>query len=293
MKPYEGIPLRPDKQGKVRDLYDLGDSLILVATDRISAFDGVLKTRIPGKGRILTQISNFFFAKTAGIVPNHLIETDYRRFPEPFSRYPELEGRAVLVRKGRILPFECIVRGYLLGSGFKSYQATGKISGIALPPGLKERDRLPEPIFTPTTKAEAGHDQPVTFADVEATLGKKKAAELRERSLELYRFASEHCLARGIVLADTKLEFAEIDGELVLADELFTPDSSRYFDQQELLHSPEPQSFDKQYVRDYLIRQGLDKRPEGAELPEDVVRRTVERYVEVGRRITGKDPLGA
>lgn len=293
MKPYEGIPVRPDKQGKVRDLYDLGDRLILVATDRISAFDGVLKTRIPGKGRILTQISNFFFEKSAGIVRNHLLETDYRRFPEPFCHFPELEGRAVLVRKGRILPFECIVRGYLLGSGYRSYQATGKVSGIPLPAGLKERDRLPEPIFTPTTKAQIGHDEPVTFADVEAALGKKRAAEVRERSLQLYRFASEYCLARGLVLADTKLEFAEIDGELVLADELFTPDSSRYFDQDELLHSSGPQSFDKQYVRDYLVRRGLDARASGAELPPDVVQRTVERYVEVGRRITGRDPLGA
>lgn len=292
MKPYEGIPLRPDKQGKVRDLYDLGDRLLIVATDRISAFDGVLKTRIPGKGRILTQISNFFFAKTGAIIPNHLIETDYRRFPEPFCRFPELDGRAVLVRKGRILPFECIVRGYLLGSGFKSYQATGAISGIPLPPGLKERDRLPEPIFTPTTKAEAGHDQPVTYAEVEAALGKQKAAELRERSLELYRFAAAYCLERGIVMADTKLEFAEIDGELVLADEAFTPDSSRYFDRDELLCSPEPKSLDKQYVRDYLIEHGMDKHPEGAELPGEVVRRTVERYIEVGRRITGIDPLG-
>lgn len=292
MEPYRGIPLRPDKQGKVRDLFDLGESLILVATDRISAFDGVLKTPIPGKGRILTQISNFFFEKTRHLIPNHLIETDYRRFPEPFCRYPDLEGRAVLVKKGKIIPFECIVRGYLLGSGLKSYQATGAISGVALPPGLKERDRLPEPIFTPTTKAEAGHDEPVTFEEVEAALGKRRAAELRERSIELYRFASKYCLERGIVLADTKLEFAEIDGELVLADELFTPDSSRYFDREELLRAPDPKSFDKQYVRDYLISQGAEKRPEGAELPGEVVRRTVERYVEVGRRITGESLLG-
>jgi len=287
---YQGIPARPDKQGKVRDIFDLGDTLIIVATDRISAFDGVLKSLIPGKGRILNQISNFFFAKTESVISNHLIETDYTRFPEPYRNFAELEGRAVGVKKGVIQPFECVVRGYLLGSAYKSYLKDQTICGIKLPGGLQENDRLPEPIFTPTTKADEGHDMPVTFEEMADVLGKERAVALKEKSIQLYRFAGEYCLSRGVVLADTKLEFAEIGGELILVDEIFTPDSSRYFDAEEMQHAvatgAKPKSLDKQFVRDYLAAHGADTHPEDVTLPDDVIRRTVERYEEVLGRLT-------
>jgi len=288
---YEGIPVTPDKQGKVRDIFDLKDKLIIVATDRISAYDGVLKSLIPGKGKILNRISNFFFDKTRHLIDNHLIETDYRRFPAPFNSFEALDGRAVLVRKGEILPFECVVRGYLLGSAYKSYVKDRTVCGIELPPGLKENDRLPEPIFTPTTKAAEGHDMPVTFEEMARAIGSERAEELKARTLELYSYAAGYALERGIVLADTKLEFALIGGKLVLADEVFTPDSSRYFDAEEMTAAvatgAKPKSLDKQFVRDYLAQVGAVDKPESVELPQDVIDKTVERYQEVLERLTG------
>lgn len=282
--------MAPDKKGKVRDLFDLGDTMVIVATDRISAYDGVLRSLIPGKGKILNTLSNFFFKKTAHLIKNHLIETAYEKFPEPFNQFGELEDRAVYVKKGEIQPFECVVRGYLLGSAYKSYLKDRTVCGIELPAGLKENDRLPEPIFTPTTKAEEGHDLPVTFAQMASAIGTERAQALRDRTLALYAFAAEYALERGIVLADTKLEFAEIDGELVLADEVFTPDSSRYFDAAELEAAvktgSKPKSYDKQFVRDYLTAHGGADHPEDVELPEDVIARTVERYQDVLRRLT-------
>ncbi len=291
MKAYQGIPQQPDKQGKVRDLFNVGESLIIVATDRISAFDGVLKSLIPGKGRILTQISNFFFDLTKEQAKNHLVETDHRNFPAPFNGYDDLEGRAVQVKKGVIQPFECVVRGYLLGSAYKSYVKDGTVCGIQLPAGLKENDRLPEPIFTPTTKAEEGHDMPVTFEEMANDLGSERAALLRDMTLELYHYVGEYALSRGVVLADTKLEFAEVDGEVIVADEIFTPDSSRYFDAEEMESAvktgAKPKSLDKQFVRDYLAQHGSDESPEDVVLPDDVIERTVERYNEVFQRLTG------
>ena len=277
------------KQGKVRDIYDLGDVLLMVATDRISAFDVVMPSPIPGKGRILTQMSRFWFKKMDGLIPNHLITTDVGLFPPECHPYVDmLRDRSMLVRKAEPLSAECIVRGYLSGSGWKSYLESGRLCGMTLPTGLQESDRLPDPLFTPSTKAEVGaHDENISFEQFENMLGKDLAARLRDVSLTIYKRAVEFAVTRGIIIADTKFEFGMIDGELALIDEILTPDSSRFWPKD--AHSPGgPQrSFDKQYVRDYLLSLGWDQRPPAPELPPEVIENTRRKYEEALRRLTG------
>ncbi len=279
------------RSGKVRDLYDLPDgSLLLVASDRLSAFDVVLPTAIPDKGRVLTGLSRHWFAETADLVPNHLLGTDPASLPAACAADgAELRGRAMICRPLRILPVECVVRGYLAGSGWKDYRATGRVSGIALPAGLREGDRLPTPIFTPSTKAEAGHDEPIDFDAVAALVGGLRAEAAREAALRVYDRGASACERAGIILADTKLEFG-VDpdsGDLVLADEVLTPDSSRFWEASAWEPGRAQASYDKQYVRDWLEAQPWDKTPPGPALPADVVAGTRARYVEAFERITG------
>ena len=276
------------RRGKVRDVYDLGDRLLIVATDRISAFDVVLPTPIPSKGAVLTQLSLFWFRLLADVVPNHVLTADVSEYPRELLAYREqLEGRSMLVTKTEPFPVECVVRGYLAGSGWKDYRASGAVCGIALPPGLRESDRLEEPLFTPSTKAEAGHDENISFAEMSRLVGAVRAAELRDVTLEVYRRARAHAEGRGILLADTKLEFGLRDGKLVWIDEAFTPDSSRFWPRDAYAPGRPQPSFDKQYVRDYLETLDWDKRPPGPSLPEDVVTRTREKYLEAYARLTG------
>lgn len=285
-----GLP--PPRRGKVRDVYDLGDRLLIVATDRLSAYDHVLKPPIPGKGKILTQLSTFWFGELGRVVPHHLIETDARRFPAELAGYAEvLRGRAVLVEKARVVPFECVARGYLAGSGYREYVASGEVCGIALPPGLLRASRLPEPIFTPATKAEAGHDENVGFETMAAAIGAELAGKLRELTLALYEIGARRAAERDLLLADTKFEFGVVDsGEVILIDEVLTPDSSRYWDAARWQPGEEPVSFDKQYVRNWLDSTGWDHQSPPPELPEDVVEGTRERYLEAFRRLTGCEP---
>ena len=278
------------RQGKVRDMYDLGDALLMVATDRISAFDVVMPNPIPGKGRILTQMSMFWFELTEGLIPNHLITADVARFPQACHPYADkIRDRSMLVRKAEPLSVECIVRGYISGSGWKSYVETGKICEIKLPNGLIESDRLPEPIFTPSTKADIGdHDENISFKQVEDILGNALAARLRDVSLAIYKKAVEFAESRGIIIADTKFEFGLIDDELVLIDEILTPDSSRFWPKDTYSPGGPVKSFDKQYVRDYLLSLGWDKRPPAPELPPEVVENTRRKYDEALQRLTGE-----
>jgi phosphoribosylaminoimidazole-succinocarboxamide synthase len=276
--------------GKVRDLYAVDEHLLLVASDRVSAFDVVLPTPIPSKGEILTRISAFWFARLAHLVPNHLVTMDVRAFPEPLPAHAaDLAGRTMLCRRADMLPVECVARGYLAGSGWKEYQASGTVCGIALPAGLRESDKLPEPIFTPATKAALGdHDENITFEQATAILGAETAAQARDLTLALYRAAHDHAAERGIILADTKFEFGWIDGELILCDEALTPDSSRYWPADAYAPGRGQDSYDKQIVRDWLEASGWDKTPPGPELPPDVVARTRARYIEVYERLTGE-----
>jgi len=284
-----GLPA--PRRGKVRDVYDLGDRLLIVACDRISAYDHVLRPGIPGKGRILNQLTNFWFERFAGVVRGHLLASRAEDFPsELAAARGQLEGRAVLVRKTEVVPFECVARGYLAGSAFKEYARSGETCGIALPPGIERAAALPEPIYTPATKAESGHDENVDFATLEAALGSERASGLRSRTLELYRLGAEHLASCGLILADTKFEFGLLDGELVLIDEVLTPDSSRFWERSEWTPGSEPVSFDKQFVRNWLDASGWDHESPPPALPEEVVRGTLERYVEAFRRITGRDP---
>jgi len=280
------LPLPLFKRGKVRDTYDLGSRLLIVASDRISAFDSVLPTPIPLKGRVLTTLSVFWFEKTRHIVANHHITTDLSGLGLGREELSLLEGRAMVVKKAEILPVECVIRGYLSGSAWKEYRQSGEVCGIPLPKGLAESEKLPEPIFTPATKATTGHDENISFDKCERLLG-RRAHELREKSLELYRFAAAYALARGIILCDTKFEWGVSDGELLLVDEIFTPDSSRFWDA--ALYKPGgPQpSYDKQFVRDYLERIGWNKEPPAPPLPEEVVQKTQEKYLEALRKLTG------
>jgi phosphoribosylaminoimidazole-succinocarboxamide synthase len=279
------------KRGKVRDVYSAGEAgLVVVASDRISAFDVVLSPGVPGKGVVLTQLSNFWFSRLAGVSPHHLLATELAALPEPFASAPALRGRACLVRNLRIVPVECVVRGYLAGSGWKEYQAGGAVCGIPLPAGLREAERLPRPIFTPSTKADVGHDENITFDRVVGTIGGPLAEELREASLELYRRAASLAEERGIIIADTKFEFGQdAGGEVVWADEALTPDSSRFWPRDGHRPGNSPPSFDKQYVRDWLERSGWNKRPPAPSLPDDVVARTQELYLEAYRRLTGRE----
>ncbi|HYU35411.1 MAG TPA: phosphoribosylaminoimidazolesuccinocarboxamide synthase [Thermoanaerobaculia bacterium] len=284
--------LPPPRRGKVRDVYDLGTELLIVATDRLSAYDHVLQPGIPSKGKILNQLSNFWFERLAARIPNHLLATEPEDFPEVLKRHrDELRGRAVLVRKARVVPFECVARGYLAGSGFREYRTDRRICGIELPPGLDRASPLPQPIFTPATKAETGHDENVDFATVETALGPELAATLRDLTLDLYRIGAAHAAEKDLILADTKLEFGTAeDGQLLLIDEVLTPDSSRYWDVTLWLPGQEPASFDKQFVRNWLDESGWDKESPPPVLPKDVVLGTRDRYMEAFRRLTGREP---
>ncbi len=280
--------LKPPKRGKVRDIYDLGETLLIVATDRISAFDVVLPNAVPEKGRVLTQISRFWFSKTSDIVRNHLISTDVKDYPAECRQHAAvLEGRSMLVKKSRPLPVECIVRGYLSGSGLKEYQSSGSVSGIKLPTGLSEASRLPEPIFTPSTKAEVGeHDLNIDFKSVTSLVGKDIADTIMKHTLAVYRRACEIAEPKGIIIADTKLEFGMYDGDVILIDEVLTPDSSRFWPKNGYREGAVQKSFDKQFVRDYLLSLAWNQKPPAPVLPDDVVRKTSEKYLEVLRMLT-------
>ena len=278
-------------RGKVRDLYAVGDALLLVATDRISAFDHVLGTGIPGKGKILTQISLFWFDLVSSIVPNHLIATDVDDFPASLHPYREqLEGRSMLVKHAAMFPVECVARGYLAGSGWKEYQASGIVCGISLPSGLQDGSQLPEPLFTPATKSQDGaHDENISFAAVETLLGKSDAVELRRLTLAIYNRAAQHAESRGMILADTKFEFGRSPEGIILADEVLTPDSSRFWEASAWQPGGAQPSFDKQFVRDYLESIRWNKQAPAPSLPQDVVDRTLAKYLEAFRRLTRQD----
>ncbi|MBI4161827.1 MAG: phosphoribosylaminoimidazolesuccinocarboxamide synthase [Acidobacteria bacterium] len=284
----EGVRLR--SRGKVRDIYDLGDHLLLVSTDRISAFDCVLPNGIPGKGRVLNLLSEFWFRATREIVPNHLVTTAVEEYPAEIRRHGEiLRHRSMLARKADMIPVECVVRGYLAGSGWREYRETGRLAGIEMPRGLRVAERLPGPVFHPAVKATRGHDENLTYADLVARIGSDLAARLREASLRLYEAGVRRAGASGVLIADTKFEFGRLDGGLVLADELFTPDSSRFWRREEYRPGTAPEAFDKQFVRDYLESVGWDKRPPAPVLPEEVVRETAGRYREIFRVLTGRE----
>ncbi len=273
-------------RGKVRDIYEVGDKLLIVATDRLSAFDAVLPTPIPDKGRVLTQLSLFWFDKLADVVPHHVISAD--NFSGDLASHAAvLEGRAMLVRCTDPVPIECVVRGYLVGSGWKDYQKTGGICGIPLPSGLRESDRLPQPIFTPSTKATTGHDENISFDETVARIGGPLAEKLRDTSLTLYKRAAEHAASRGIIIADTKFEFGLLGDQLIWIDEALTPDSSRFWPADQYAPGKAQPSFDKQYVRDYLEKIGWNKQPPAPALPPDVVAATRDKYRESYQRITG------
>jgi phosphoribosylaminoimidazole-succinocarboxamide synthase len=279
--------------GKVREMYGFGDRLLMVASDRISAFDVVLATPIPDKGRVLTGLSLFWFRRTAEIVPNHLVSADPDAFPEPAAGDRALAGRAMLVRRLVMLPIECVVRGYLAGSGWNDYRATGAVCGHRLPPGLREADRLPEPLFTPSTKASEGHDQNIDRDAGALLVGEERFARLERLSLELYESAAAYAREHGIIIADTKFEFGVDErGEIVLADEVLTPDSSRFWPANAYAPGASPPSFDKQYVRDWLESAGWDKTPPAPELPPHVVEGTRARYAEAYERLT-REPFEA
>jgi phosphoribosylaminoimidazole-succinocarboxamide synthase len=281
----------PHRRGKVRDIYDAGDTLLLVATDRISAFDYVLGSGIPDKGKVLTQLSAFWFDYTRSIVANHVIETDAARFPPELRRHADiLAGRSMLVRKTNPVPIECVARGYLSGSGWKDYVASGSVCGVQLPAGLRESDRLPKPIFTPATKATTGHDINISEADAAGIVGPALLNRLKSLTMALYAAGAEHAERCGILLADTKFEFGLMpDGEVILIDELMTPDSSRYWPKDQYDPGRPQPSFDKQFVRDYLEQIRWNKQPPVPSLPDEVVAKTREKYVEAFRRLSGRE----
>ncbi len=275
-------------RGKVRDIFEAGRDLLMVATDRISAFDVVLPQDIPGKGQVLTGLSLHWFEQTKGLTENHLITADIGAFPEPFSNRPDLAGRAMLVKRADVVPIECVARGYLSGSGWKEYTKDGTVCGIQLPPGLSESERLPEPIFTPATKEATGHDVNITIDEMAGRVGRGLSERLKELTLGLYEFAASHLEERGIILADTKFEFGFAEGELILIDEVLTPDSSRFWPADQYRPGGAQPSFDKQYVRDWLDTTGWDHEPPPPDLPREVVEQTAARYREAYERITGE-----
>ncbi|NLW83016.1 MAG: phosphoribosylaminoimidazolesuccinocarboxamide synthase [Phycisphaerae bacterium] len=283
------IPGVPVKHGKVRDVYDLGDKLLIAASDRLSAFDVIMKTGIPYKGEVLTRISKFWFNYLAELVENHLIADDVKDFPKPFCDFPEqLAGRSMLVKKTRVLPVECIVRSYITGSGWKEYQQQGTVCGIALPVGLKQCEKLPEPIFTPSTKAEQGaHDENIDFDECVKIIGKEKAEYIRDKSIAIFKKAQDFAAKKGILLADTKFEWGEIDGRIILIDEVLTPDSSRFWPADKYEPGRDQESFDKQFVRNYLEDIKFNKSGPGVELPDDIVEKTSAKYIEAYERLTG------
>ncbi len=277
------------KRGKVRDVYDLGDKLLVVSTDRISAFDVILPCGIPHKGKVLNSISCFWFDLIQDITGHHLITADFAQYPKELQQYKdELAGRSMLVKKTQVLPVECVVRGYLSGSGWKEYQKSQSICGIALPAGLKESDKLPQVIFTPSTKADLGHDMNVSQNYVEEQIGKARAKELKETSIAIYKKAGEYALEKGIIIADTKFEFGLFNHEIILIDEVLTPDSSRFWPKDEYIPGRACPSFDKQFVRDYLESLKWDKTPPAPPLPEDVIEKTAQKYLEAYQRLTGE-----
>lgn len=278
------------KHGKVRDIYDLGDSLLIAASDRLSAFDVIMKSGIPYKGQVLTQISKFWFEFLDGVVENHLITDDVSQLPSPFCNYPDqLAGRSMLVKKTSVLPVECIVRGYITGSGWKEYQKQGTVCGIELPKGLKQCDKLPEVIFTPSTKAEIGeHDENIDFEACVKLVGEEAAAYIRDKSIEIFQKASAHAASKGILLADTKFEWGRVDGKIILIDEVLTPDSSRFWPADKYEPGRDQESFDKQFVRNYLEEINFDKSGPGVILPEDIIQKTSAKYIEAYEKLTGR-----
>ena len=277
-------------QGKVRSIYDTGDSLLMIVTDRISAFDVIFDELIPDKGRVLSSISAFWFDFTKDIIPNHVITTDVSKYPEGFAQYKEeLEGRSMLVKKAEMLPAECIVRGYLEGSALKEYKKSGTVGGIKMPEGMLQGDKLPEPLFTPSTKADEGHDINITYEQLVDLIGEADASALRDASLALYKKVSEFALTKGLILADTKFEFGKIDGVLTVCDEMFTPDSSRFWDAAEYEPGHAQKSFDKQFLREWLETLDCDKTYPAPTLPEDIIEKTAAKYRECYSRITGKE----
>jgi len=282
----EGLDIR---RGKVRDIYDLGDRLLIVATDRISAYDVIMPTGIPDKGRILTALSLFWFDFLSDVTPNHVITADVGQMgPEVQTQADTLHGRSMLCRKADVFGVECVVRGYLAGSGWREYQAQGTVCGIDLPEGLKQCDQLPEPIFTPATKAESGHDENISFEQAKAIIGDDDATTLRDRSIAVYQKAADYARERGLVLSDTKFEWGKADGRIILVDEVLTPDSSRFWPADVYEPGHDQPSFDKQFLRNYLDTLDWDKTPPGPDLPETIVRRTRAKYVEAYERLTGK-----
>jgi len=285
-----GLPA--PRRGKVRDVYDLGDRLLIIATDRLSAYDHVLSPGIPGKGKILTQLSNFWFKRLEGVLPHHILATEVEAFPDFLEpHFEELRGRSVLVRKARVVPFECVARGYLAGSGYREYRSSGQVCGISLPDGLQRASQLSQPIFTPATKAEEGHDENVDFQTLVEGVGQETAERLRDLTLELYETAARHAAECGLILADTKFELGLADGSLILIDEALTPDSSRYWEKETWTPGEEPASFDKQFVRNWLDASGWDHESPPPVLPQEVVEGTLERYVEAFHRLTGAMPV--
>jgi len=278
------------KRGKVRDIYDLGDKLLIVATDRISAFDVVMANPIPCKGRVLTQISLFWFDFLSSTVSHHLITSDVNKFPAPFNKFAgQLAGRSMLVKKTDVLPIECVVRGYLAGSGWKEYKESGTVCGVKLPPGLRQCDKLPQPIFTPATKEEFGkHDENTSFERCVEIIGEKNAKYVRDKSIEIFKKASQYAHSKGIILADTKFEWGEFNDKIILIDEVLTPDSSRFWPADKYQPGKDQESYDKQFVRNYLEDIHFDKSGPGVKLPDDVVKKTSEKYIECYERLTGK-----
>jgi len=287
------LPLKKFKSGKVREMYDLGDSLLMVATDRISAFDRILPNPIPHKGAVLNKMSLFWFDMMKKIIPNHILISDFEKFPVNLKKFPELKDRSVIAKKVTPIPIECVCRGYLSGSGWKEYKETQSVCGIKLPAGLKESDKLPAPIFTPATKEEAGaHDINISFEKTIEIIGKETAEFLRAKTLEIYQKASDYALKRGIIIADTKFEFGRAEnGDIILIDEILTPDSSRFWPLNKYAPGGSQPSFDKQYVRDYLLSINWNKEPPIPELPEDVIENTSKKYVEAYEKLTGKKLL--
>lgn len=284
------LPLKVFTRGKVRDVYDLGENLLIVASDRISAYDHVLPTPVPDKGAILTQTSNFWFDRLKAICPNHLVATDVKDYPAALQAHgASLRGRSVLVKKAKRVDFECVARGYLAGSGWKEYQESGAVCGVKLPAGLKESSKLPEPIFTPATKAEQGdHDENISFEKMASKAGAELAGKLKDLTLKIFAEASRHAESKGFLLADTKFEFGLLDGKIILIDEALTPDSSRFWDAGTYAPGRAQDSFDKQYVRDYLTKIGWNRQAPAPSLPEDVVRRTRDKYAAAYERLTGR-----
>ncbi len=281
------LPFPLARRGKVRDVYDLGDRYLFVATDRISAFDVVLSPGIPDKGSILTQISNFWFHRFTGL-ENHLLESDFDKFPDDIRKHDELRGRSVIVKKCKVVPVECVARGYLVGSGLKEYRETGSVCGIQLEPSLTTASKLRHPIFTPATKEDTGHDINISFEQMAKITGEELATKLRDLTIEIYEEAANYALSRGIIIADTKFEFGLIDDRVIWIDEALTPDSSRFWPADQYVVGKNPPSYDKQFVRDWLESTGWDKNPPAPELPSDVVEKTREKYLEAYKQLTGE-----